>query len=113
MNSKKKQRITSAGGAGTKDQSLIQRILTNLCHSLAINEEMSFDADLRRFSNIMEDLQGAAQSANKHAQDPGLEQGIKGLREFSSMSFKKLYRGDPSDQLRDLMQYAFGRCVKT
>jgi len=80
---------------------------------LAINEEMSFDADLRRFSNIMEDIQGAASVHNKHAQDPGLEQGVMGLKEFTSMSFKKLYRSDPSHRLKELMQYAFGRCVKT
>ena len=51
----KKKRITSAGAPGKNDQSLIQRILTNLCHSLAINEEMAFDADLKRFANILED----------------------------------------------------------
>jgi hypothetical protein len=36
------KRIASAGGIKKKDQSLILRILSNLCHSLAINEEKAF-----------------------------------------------------------------------
>ena len=92
MSSKKKQRVVSAGGGNKNDQNLIQRILTNLCHSLAINEELSFDADLRRFSNIIEDFQGT-----NTTNDPNYEMGVKGLKEFSSQSFKKLYRGEPSN----------------
>jgi hypothetical protein len=55
----KKKRVTSAGGMKKNDQSLIHRILSNLCHSLAINEEMAFEADLKRFTTIIEDFKGS------------------------------------------------------
>ena len=59
----KRKRVTSAGGPNRNDQSLIQRILSNLCHSLAINEESAFEAELRRFTTIMGDLEGAARGS--------------------------------------------------
>jgi hypothetical protein len=77
--------------------------LSNLCHALAINEEISFTADLSRFANIMEDLQGSKKN-KKLEEDPGYQQGILGLKEFSKTSFKKLYRAVPSDVLKELMQ---------
>ena len=105
--------MTSAGGPNRNEQSLIQRILSNLCHSLAINEESAFEAELRRFTTIMGDLEGAAQSNSKLAQDPGLEQGLIGLREFQSAGFRKLYRSEPSATMKELMQQTFNRAVKT
>lgn len=57
----------------------------------------------------MEDFQGT----NPTKSDPNYDMGMKGLKEFSSATFKKLYRGEPSDVQKDLMQNAFQRCVKT
>jgi hypothetical protein len=86
--------------------------LSNLCHSLAINEEMAFEADLRRFHNIIEDFKGANKN-NKIDSDTGLEQGIIGLEELSKANFKTLYKTEPSDVMKALMQATFVRCVKT
>jgi hypothetical protein len=54
-----KKRVVSAGGVKKNDQNLIQRLLSNLCHSIATNEEMAFEVDLRRLTNIIDDLKGA------------------------------------------------------
>jgi hypothetical protein len=80
----KKKRRVSAGGISSsgvssvsnkknKNQKLFQRILSNLCHSLAINEETCFVTDLKRFRNIIEDFKGSNKN-KKLDNDTGIDQ---------------------------------------